>query len=246
MSAFFQSLAFQQFLAHISQFPTVIFTGLVMFVTLYWVVALFGLVDIGDGSHGMGADSMDAHDFTHTHSDSHWHHGDIHTHSHPQHHQGHDSNIGFFSSLLLRFGLQGVPLLIILTIFSLIGWVLSYLNMTLLAQFFQGGTLTLIATLSLLPIAIVSLALTGVIVAPIRKRLAQTPTTSHHTLIGEVAVVRTLAVDATHGEVVISQGGAELILKVRAFGETFRQGDTVILVEYLADSNAYRVVGIKK
>lgn len=217
MSTLFQSPAFQQFLTNISQFPTVIFTGLVMFVTLYWVVALFGLVDVDDG---LGGDDPTAH------------------HS--------DGDIGFFSSLLMRFGLQGVPLLIILTLFSVMGWVLSYLNLALLSQFFNGTILTLIATATLIPLAIVSLALTGLIVAPIRKRLAQTPTTSQNTLIGQLATVRTLSVDNEHGEAVVSDGGAGLILKVRAFGETFRQGDSVILVEYLSDSNAYRVIGVKK
>lgn len=220
MSAFFNSPAFQQFLLHISQFPTVIFTALVMFVTLYWLVALLGLVDVDDG---LGGDDPTAH-----HSD------------------GDNGDIGFFSSLLMRFGLQGVPLLIILTLFSVIGWVLSYLNLALLSQFFNGTTLTLIATATLIPLAIVSLALTGLIVAPIRKRLAQTPTTSQHTLIGQVATVRTLTVDDNHGEAMVSDGGAGLILKVRAFGETFCQGDSVILVEYLSDSNAYRVIGVKK
>lgn len=243
MSTLFQSPAFQQFLTNISQFPTVIFTGLVMFVTLYWVVALFGLVDVDDGLGGDGVH----HSHGHTLDGHHAHHAH-HAHSgHGSHGGDADGDIGFFSSLLMRFGLQGVPLLIILTLFSLIDWVLSYLNMALLTQFFaKGTTLTLIATATLIPLAIVSLALTGLIVAPIRKRLAQTPTTSQNTLIGQLATVRTLTVDENHGEAMVSDGGAGLILKVRAFGETFQQGDSVILVEYLSDSNAYRVIGVKK
>lgn len=214
------SPAMQQFLANISQFPTVIFTALLMFVSLYWLVAVLGLVDMDDAIGGEGGEIG---------GDS--HHGEI----------------GLFSAILMRFGLQDVPLLIILTLFSVIGWVLSYLNMALLSQFVtQGMTHTLLAAISLFAIAIVSLALTGVIVAPIRKRLAQQPTTSSHTLIGELATVRTMTVDDTHGEAVLNDGGAGLILKVRAIGETFSEGDTVILVEYLVESNAYRVIGARK
>lgn len=222
MASIFSSPAMHQFIQNIATFPTVIFTGLVMFVTLYWLVALLGLVDFDDG---LGGDDLSHH-----------------SHGHSESEQG---DIGFFSSLLMRFGLQSVPLLIILTLFSLIGWLLSYFNMALLQHFFtQGTTLTLIATATLIPIAIVSLALTGVVVAPIHKRLAPSVTPSSHTLLGEVATVRTMTVDDKHGEAVINDGGAGLILKVRAFGESFVQGDSVILVEYLSESNAYRVKGV--
>lgn len=222
MASMFSSPAMHQFIQNIATFPTVIFTGLVMFVTLYWLVALLGLVDFDDG---LGGDDLSHH--SHGHS------------------EGEQGDIGFFSSLLMRFGLQGVPLLIILTLFSLIGWLLSYFNVALLQHFFtQGTTLTLIATLTLIPIAIVSLALTGMVVAPIRKRLAPSVTPSSHTLLGEVATVRTMTVDDKHGEAVLDDGGAGLILKVRAFDTTFVQGDNVILVEYLSESNAYRVKGV--
>ena len=38
--------AFLVFITKISLYPTIIFTGLVMFVTLYWVVSLLGMADM--------------------------------------------------------------------------------------------------------------------------------------------------------------------------------------------------------
>jgi len=38
--------AFFVFITKISLYPTIVFTGLVMFVTLYWVVSLLGMADM--------------------------------------------------------------------------------------------------------------------------------------------------------------------------------------------------------
>ncbi|MFW2177301.1 MULTISPECIES: hypothetical protein [unclassified Moraxella] len=246
MSEFFTSPAMQTFLVNISHYPTVIFTALVLFVTLYWLVSVFGLVDVDTDFHAdMSGDTNGFHHAPHAdlHADANTHHAH-HTHAHH-----HDGDMGLIASILLKFGLQGVPIFIILTLFGLVGWVLSYLNGVLLEAILppslaSGIGYFVIATFTLLAISIVSLAISGLIVAPIRKRFASSPVTSHHTLVGQVAVVRTMTVDDTHGEAVINDGGAGLILKVRAFDKNFVQGDTVVLVEYLGDSNAYRVKGL--
>ena len=49
--------------------------------------------------------------------------------------------------------------------------------------------------------------------------------------------------DASFGEASPEDGGAGLILKVRATGDaTFNRGDRVVLFEYHKDSNTYRVI----
>ena len=51
--------AFLVFITKISLYPTIIFTGLVMFVTLYWVVSLLGMADMDSvdlGESGGDAD----------------------------------------------------------------------------------------------------------------------------------------------------------------------------------------------
>ena len=99
--------SFLTFITKISLFPTIIFTALVMFVTLYWIVSLLGMTDM---------DVVDIGDA-----------GDM----------GDMSSTGFLSGLLLKFGLYGVPLIVILTLISLIGWPLSYLYTSLLHQYFD-------------------------------------------------------------------------------------------------------------
>lgn len=210
--------AFMIFISKISLYPTFVFTGLVMFVTLYWIVSLLGMADMDAVEVGdAGGDVSDL------------------------------SSAGFFTGLMLKFGLYGVPLIIILTLISLIGWVLSYLYTSLLHQYFDSGILYwAFGTGALLLVLVVSMWLTGIIISPIRKNIAKIPKRNAISNIGKTAIIRTLSVTETHGEAELNDGGAGLILKVRPSetGQHFKQGDQVILVEYVTDANIYRVAPV--
>lgn len=214
--------SFLVFITKISLYPTIIFTGLVMFVTLYWVVSLLGMAD------------MDSVDLSESGGDA-----DVST----------LSSTGFFTGLMLKFGLYGVPLIIILSLISLIGWLLSYLYTSFLHQYFDSGVLYyLFGTGALIFVLVVSMWLTGMIIAPIRKNIAKIPKRNASSNIGKIAVVRTLSVTDKHGEAELNDGGAGLILKIRSDinDDLLRQGDRVTLIEYLEDSNTYRVSPIKE
>lgn len=211
--------AFLMFITKISLYPTFVFTGLVMFVTLYWLVSLLGMVDM---------DAVDLGDAGSEVSDL--------------------SSAGFFSGLLLKFGLYGVPLIIILTLISLIGWVLSYLYSSLLHQYFDSGLLYwLFGTGALLLVLVISMWLTGLIIAPIRKNMASLPKRNAANNIGKIAIVRTLSVTDKHGEAELNDGGAGLILRIRTDmnDKPLKQGDQVLLVDYVNEANVYKVKPLK-
>lgn len=217
--------AFLVFITNISLYPTIIFTGLVMFVTLYWVVSLLGLadmdsVDLGDVGGDVGGDA------------------DV----------SNLSSTGFFTGLMLKFGLYGVPLIIILSLISLIGWLLSYLYTSFLHQNVDSGILYYVfGTGALVFVLVISMWLTGLIISPIRKNIAKIPKRNASSNIGKIAVVRTLSVTDKHGEAVLNDGGAGLILKIRSdmSDNQLKQGDKVVLVAYLDDANTYRVTPVK-
>lgn len=213
--------AFLVFITKISLYPTIVFTGLVMFVTLYWVVSLLGMVD------------MDSVDFGEPGSDAAV--SDL-------------SSTGFFTGLMLKFGLYGVPLIIILSLISLIGWLLSYLYTSFLHQNFDSGVLYYVfGTGALIFVLVISMWLTGIVISPIRKNIARIPKRNSANNIGKIAIVRTLSVTDKHGEAELNDGGAGLILKIRSDNSTslFKKGDRVMLVEYLEEANTYRVAPIK-
>jgi hypothetical protein len=213
--------AFLVFITKISLYPTIIFTGLVMFVTLYWVVSLLGMADMD--SVDLGESGGDA---------------DVST----------LSSTGFFTGLMLKFGLYGVPLIIILSLISLIGWLLSYLYTSFLHQYFDSGVLYyLFGTGALIFVLVVSMWLTGIIISPIRKNIAKIPKRNSSNNVGKIAVVRTLSVTDKHGEAELNDGGAGLILKIRSDTNDglLKQGDRVMLIEYLDEANTYRVAVVK-
>lgn len=217
--------AFLVFITNISLYPTIVFTGLVMFVTLYWVVSLLGLadmdsVDLGDLGGDVGGDA------------------DV----------SNLSSTGFFTGLMLKFGLYGVPLIIILSLISLIGWLLSYLYTSFLHQNVDSGILYYVfGTGALVFVLVISMWLTGLIISPIRKNVAKIPKRNASSNIGKIAVVRTLSVTDKHGEAVLNDGGAGLILKIRSdmSDNQLKQGDKVVLVAYLDDANTYRVTPVE-
>ena len=213
--------AFLVFITKISLYPTIIFTGLVMFVTLYWVVSLLGMADMD--SVDLGESGGDA---------------DVST----------LSSTGFFTGLMLKFGLYGVPLIIILSLISLIGWLLSYLYTSFLHQYFDTGVLYyLFGTGALIFVLVVSMWLTGIIISPIRKNIAKIPKRNSSNNVGKIAVVRTLSVTDKHGEAELNDGGAGLILKIRSDTNDglLKQGDRVMLIEYLDEANTYPVAVVE-
>lgn len=211
--------SFLVFITKISLYPTVIFTGLVMFVTLYWVVSLLGMTDMDTVE--VGESGSDVANLTST---------------------------GFFTGLMLKFGLYGVPLIIILSLISLIGWVLSYLYTSFLHQYFDSGLLYYVfGTGALIFVLVISMWLTGIIISPIRKNIANIPKRNAASNLGKIAIVRTLSVTDKHGEAELHDGGAGLILKIRSDADAslLKQGDEVVLVEYLEAANTYRVTPVK-
>ena len=213
--------AFFVFVTKISLYPTIVFTGLVMFVTLYWVVSLLGMAD------------MDSVDAVETGSDAAV--SDL-------------SSTGFFTGLMLKFGLYGVPLVIILSLVSLIGWLLSYLYTSFLHQNFDSGVLYYVfGTGALIFVLVVSMWLTGMIISPIRKNIARIPKRNSANNIGKIAIVRTLSVTDKHGEAELNDGGAGLILKVRSDNSTslLKKGDRVMLIAYLEETNTYQVARVE-
>ncbi|MGO1474372.1 MAG: hypothetical protein ACTHWC_05730 [Psychrobacter sp.] len=211
--------SFLVFITKISLYPTFIFTGLVMFVTLYWVVSLLGMADMDSVDLGDSGGDVDASNL---------------------------SSAGFFTGLMLKFGLYGVPLIIILSLISLIGWLLSYLYSSFLHQYFDSGLLYyLFGTGALIFVLVVSMWLTGIIISPIRKNITKIPKRNASSNLGKTAIVRTLSVTDKHGEAELSDGGAGLILRIRPDindnDHLLKRGDKVVLVEYLDEINAYRV-----
>ncbi|MAS24162.1 MAG: DUF1449 domain-containing protein [Oceanospirillaceae bacterium] len=210
------------FYQNIASFPTAIYTFLLAICVLYWLVAVLGWIDI------------DVLDFDPPEAEGNL---DINTsHNH--------STADALAGLMLRFGLTGVPVTVIVSLISLFGWLICYYLVHFLFAFIPHGLLHWLAGVPIFFAALYGAVLiTAQVIKPLRSFFQKTEQNTQKRVLGQTAVVRTSRVDENFGEATLADGGAGLILKVRASaGESFAHGDRVVLLEYLPDDNAYRVI----
>lgn len=201
------NLFFQNSLA----FPSIIFSGLLIIISFYWLCAAFGLLDI---------------DLFNIDSEL-------------------DVDATGFAGWLTKLGLAGIPVTIILTIFILIGWFISYFtNYWIISAIETGFIHYLTGFVALIIISFISLNLTAVCLKPVRKKLvSRNKPKSVHQLVGKLAIVRSANVTEYKGEAVLEDGGAGLILQIRApEQENIKRGDSVVIISYDALTHSYQVV----
>ncbi|MEE9337062.1 MAG: hypothetical protein V3U87_03210 [Methylococcaceae bacterium] len=219
MFAILLSKGMDPFYQNISSFPTAIFTFILAICVLYWLLAVLGVVDI---------DMLDID-------------ADI------------DLDLGneaatpnAMAGVMLKFGLNGVPVTIIISFLSLFGWLASYYSVHYLSPLIpegEGLLYTLFRWVVLILAFWFAVLLTAMVVkllSPFFKKIEQQ---TFKNILGQSAVVRTSKVTTSFGEAFLDDGGAGLILKVRSSeDQTFSKGDKVVLLEYLEKENFYRVI----
>ncbi len=220
MFAILLSKSMEPFYENISSFPTVFFTFFLLLTLLYWVVAVLGLIEI------------DVLDF------------DIPEASGDLDGGGELSNPDALAGLALKLGLHGVPVTIIVSILSLVGWLICYYAVHYLANWIPGGFLRFIAGAAILVVTLyLSALLTAVLIRPLRPLFRKAEQNTPKKVLGQTVIVRTSRANSTFGEAALDDGGAGLILKIRATGDAeFAKGDRVVLLEHLENENVYRVV----
>lgn len=220
MFAILLSERMDPFYQNISSFPTAVFTLLLVLAVLFWAGAVLGFVDLDVLDFDVDADI-----------------GDINADS-P--HTGPDVLAG----LLLRLGLTGVPVTVSLSILILVGWIICYYAVYLVNPVIPGRLLEIAVGIPILVGSFYTAAIiTAQLIKPLRPLFEKATQETHKQLLGQVAVVRTSRVDREFGEATVEDGGAGLILKVRATGEdTFKKGDRVVLIERTDDASTYRVI----
>jgi hypothetical protein len=241
-----------EFLQIVFAFPTAFYTVLLGVVIGYWLLSALGLVgmDAADGlfggGHGHGHFGGDGHGLGHGHGHGlghgHGHAlGDVaHGHGHgdaaPPHHQS-------VFDPLMRLGLGGIPVTVVLSTLIASGWALSFFADLLLLRLLPAGPLRTVASVGVIIVAfIVSIPVAALALRPVRRLLRKMQPEPPRPLLGQTATVRSPVNRAT-GTAALEDGGAGLILQIRDDkGPGYQRGDRVVLIEYIAEQNAYRVV----
>lgn len=202
-----------EFLQIALTFPTLLYSVLLALCVIYWLMAATGLVDIDAIDGLLSGDGGDSHHAA-------------------------DS-----AGLLARLGLGGVPIMIVLTVLSLFGWLATYFVHLLVLQHLPaplrllGGIATLVGAL------VPGVFATSLLLRPVRKLMVKLRPPVAPSILGRAGTVISPGVDGLQGRAEFADGGAGLILQVRTTAPGgFVRGDRVVLLEHDADSNTYLVI----
>ena len=205
----------------IGSFPTVFFTILCLLSAIYWLIAMLGAIDL-DVLDVPEADGLDV--------------------------DGGDGLVNGAGAVLIKFGLNGVPLIVVVSLIGLFGWILSFYSVHLLSLNSWVEPIAIAAKLGVFLASLYfSVLATAFTIRPLRKLFHKMDVSVEKKVLGKTAIVRTSRVDGAFGEAEMADGGAGLILKVRSFSEeVFAKGDRVVPLEYMSESNTYRIVSEKE
>jgi len=221
MFAVFFTDAMDPFYLNVTSFPTVIFSAMLIFCIFFWLLAVIGVVDLDFLDVDVPNTDYSVNDGL--------------------------SGAGLLGGLLMRFKLEGVPIPIVITLISLIGWFISYYTVHFLFPYIPDGVFRFLAGVPVFAGSMyLSVISTALIVKPLRPIFKGADQEVQKSIVGQVAIVRTSFVDTTFGEARLEDGGAGLIVKVRSYKEeTFTSGDRVVLLEFNEEKHVYMVIAEK-
>lgn len=146
-----------------------------------------------------------------------------------------DDGGGLFGPLLQWMGIGSVPVMIMLSLFVFLGWAFSLIANTLI----HPGDDLLLGFGMLVPIAVVSFFLAGLITRPLSGLFKSE---KHHKIMYSIGVAATSTVTSDFGQVEIAVRGAPIVLNARTVGDAvIHKGEKVIVFDKDDDKGVYFV-----
>lgn len=203
------------FFQNFLSFPVSIFSALLVIVVFYWLVASLGLLEIDALDIDGGAD-------------------------------GGEEAVGeSLTGLLMKLGLSGVPVTLTITFITLFGWFISYFSVHLFLRFIDNDLIRYsLGTVIFLVTFAIAIFLTSIVIRPLRSLFKKlNTTTTAKTLIGQTVEIRSASVTTQNGQANYEDGGAGMILQVRASDEnTFKRGDRAVILSYDEVTHSYLII----
>ena len=197
--------------------PNLVATGLLVFVLLYWLTVIVGLLD-------MKTVDLSLDDHGHFHYDG------------PGPHDG--VGTGWLNGALAFFNLGRIPLMVFLSFVFLPLWVGS-----ILANYYTGNTSLLLGLAFLLPLFIGSLFVAKFLTLPFVKLFIamEKDHEAGAVVIGKVCTVLLPATASQLGQASVAADGAPLMLNVRSTGAPLAKGETALVIDFDAARRCYLI-----
>lgn len=202
------------FLLHAASFPTVVFSVLVLLSLLYWGFVILSGLELDSSLEGSVAGSAET------------------------------LEPGFASAWLGWIGVGRVPVGVVLTVWSLSGWILCYVSTRWIIPEASGG----IGLASLLGLGalIVSVPVTHLASARLGPLFASAPAEAREDLVGRSCRIDTGSVDLRFGQASLLEDGDWRVVQVRC-SETgaLKRGDEALIIAWDDALDAFRVEPLK-
>ncbi len=228
-------------------FPTVVFGGMLVVVVGFWAAVLVGVADAhGPGHHGAGGGGHHGGHGGHGHGGR--GHGGARAAAHGPHtgpaargvdgtgghpHDLHASHAD--AGLIAAVGLDGVPVMVVLSLLVALGWFLSLAGSSALDGAGVHGPVRTAASCALPAAAVVGAWLaTWVLVRPLRRLYPYEIPPSREDFVGRIGTIRTGSVSGRFGQAeVAAPDGSTAVVQVRQTGtDAFASGTTALLYGY--------------
>jgi hypothetical protein len=196
--------------------PNLVATGLLVFVLLYWLTVIVGLLDFKTADLHLGG-----------HVDLHADAGHVH-----------GPNTDWLNGALAFFNLGRVPLMLFVSFVALPLWVGS-----ILTNYYTGNTSLLRGLVFLVPLLLASLFVAKVLTQPF-VRLFKALEKDHDggaVALGKVCTVLLPATADHLGQATVRIDGAPLMLNVRTTGGPLAKGETALVIDYDAPRRCYLI-----
>lgn len=151
------------------------------------------------------------------------------------------------SETLTALGLRGVPVTVWASFFVLIAWVAMVLGSAFAGAFLdtKAGPFVSGAIVALGAVAL-SAVLTSYAVRPVRRLFASQVGPKNLALVGKVCTVTTMRVDDGFGQAEIEDGGAGLLVQIRAAEpNSLTRGSHALVFEYDDAESVYHVTEVE-
>jgi hypothetical protein len=204
-------------------------TSLLVFILVYWLVVILGLIDL----HAI--DISPDHDFhVDVHSEVGVHHDvpakEIHAHG--------SGSVSWLNSVLAFFNLGQIPFMVFMSFLILPMWVIS-----ILTNYYLSNQSIIVALVLLIPNLIVSLFIAKILTTPFVKLFSYLYKDSEQQdVVGKVCTVLLPASSEKIGQAIIKTNGNTLMLNViTAEGELAEKGKSALVLEFKKNKNYYLI-----
>ncbi|MFC7546360.1 hypothetical protein [Plantactinospora sp. GCM10030261] len=197
------------FLGAVLEFPTVLFTFLLVVVIGYWLLALTGVLDLGDGADATAGLDTDA--------------------------GAEPAGRGGAAGTLAGVGLGAVPPGVVGSLLVAVAWFVSLAGGVLLDALGFGPVARMATGFAVLVVALLGAWLVcRLVVMPLRRLFPAGSEDTRSAFVGRLCVIRTGRVTADFGQAeVTADDGSTAIVQVRQPGdETMRAGSMALIYDY--------------